>query len=62
VQQALYPLPDRQHATGDEDAQRRQQRPVEQLGAVPERVPGVGPPPGAAQAGQQEQLVAGVGQ
>jgi hypothetical protein len=62
VQQALHAFPDRQHAADREDAERGQQRPVEQLGAVPEGMTGVRLAPGPAQAGEQQQLVAGVGQ
>jgi hypothetical protein len=61
VEQALGALPDRQDAADDEDAERGQERPVEQLGAVPEGVAAVGPPSGAAKALEQQQLVAGVG-
>jgi hypothetical protein len=61
VEQVLDALPDRQHATDHEDAERGQQRPVEQLGTVAEGMAGVGPPPAAPQALEQQQLVAGVG-
>jgi hypothetical protein len=61
MQQALGALPDRQGPADREDAERGQQRPVEQLGTIAEGVADVGSPPATPQAFEQQQLVAGVG-